>query len=541
MAEIELDSTIVPQVTVSELSQILKRTLEDRFGYVRVRGEISGYRGQHSSGHAYFALKDASARLEFVIWRPVFLRLRVKPEEGMEVIASGRITTFAGKSSYQIIVETLEPAGVGALMTILETRRIKLAAEGLFDLGRKKPLPFLPRIVGIVTSPSGAVVRDILHRLADRFPLHVVLWPVRVQGEGSAEEIAAAIRGIGLPSEFSAFPRPDVLIVARGGGSLEDLWSFNDEGVVRAAADCSIPLISAVGHETDWTLIDHASDVRAPTPTAAAEICVPVRSELISRIAQLEARGRGSVRRLTDKKFASLNSVSRGIPSIRNSCLHLSQRLDSCFDALRSGARSKLSEKAIAVASFGNRLTKHSPFVRLAIALERTNSLEIRLGLDCRGRITAARLRSIQAAIGLHNQIAARSQRRAECLATILKQWRTKRIDANRLPIMIRQDIAQKEVVLRRTIKNAVRQRNIVTMETIRIFDTINYRTILSRGYTLVIDRNGDIITRGQYARDAGTFTVRFADGDIEASVGLMRSARRSRKSVVTTTQKELF
>jgi exodeoxyribonuclease VII large subunit len=258
MAEIEPNSTNVPQITVSELSQLLKRTLEDRFGYVRVRGEISGYRGPHSSGHAYFALKDAAARLDVVVWRTTLLRMRVKPEEGMEVIASGKITTFAGKSSYQIILESLEPAGVGALMTILETRRIKLATQGLFDLERKRPLPFLPRVVGIVTSPSGAVIRDILHRLADRFPVKVVLWPVRVQGEGSSEEIAAAIRGIG-ESEPSAFPRPDVLIVARGGGSLEDLWSFNDEEVVRAAADCFIPLISAVGHETDWTLIDYAA------------------------------------------------------------------------------------------------------------------------------------------------------------------------------------------------------------------------------------------------------------------------------------------
>src|ERR1700678_4301977 len=280
----------IPEWTVSELSAALRRTVEDTYGHVRVRGEISGFRGTHSSGHAYFALKDEGAGIDAVIWRGVFGRMRIKPEEGLEVIATGRVTTYPGRSTYQIVIETLEPAALGALMALLEQRKQKLAAEALFDEARKQLLPYLPDVVGVVTSPTGAVIRDILHRLAERFPRHVLVWPVRVQGEGAAEEIAAAIRGFNALPEGGAIPRPDLLIVARGGGSIEDLWSFNEEIVVRAAAESMIPLISAVGHETDVTLIDFASDRRAPTPTAAAEMAVPVRSELLSQVMDFERR-----------------------------------------------------------------------------------------------------------------------------------------------------------------------------------------------------------------------------------------------------------
>ncbi len=250
------------EYTVSELSGSIKRTVETAFDQVRVRGEISGYRGPHSSGHAYFSLKDDRARIDAVVWKGTMSRLKVRPEEGMEVIATGKITTFPGSSKYQIVIESLEPAGAGALMALLEERRCKLAAEGLFDADRKRRLPFLPRVIGVVTSPTGAVIRDILHRISDRFPVHVLVWPVKVQGEGSGNEVANAIRGFNAMTPDGPIPRPDVLIVARGGGSLEDLWSFNDEIVVRAAAESAIPLISAVGHETDWTLIDHAADIR---------------------------------------------------------------------------------------------------------------------------------------------------------------------------------------------------------------------------------------------------------------------------------------
>src|SRR3979411_1796354 len=259
-----------PEFTVSELSSALKRTVEDAYGHVRVRGEISGFRGPHSSGHCYFALKDESAKIEAVIWKGVHSRMRFKPQEGLEVIATGKLTTYPGSSKYQIVIEAIEPAGIGALMALMEERKKKLAAEGLFDEARKQLLPWLPEVIGVVTSPTGAVIRDILHRLEDRFPRRVLVWPVKVQGEGSAEQIAAAIRGFNALPEGGRVPRPDLLIVARGGGSLEDLWSFNEEIVVRAAAESMIPRISAVGHETDIPLIDFAADKRAPTPKAAA-------------------------------------------------------------------------------------------------------------------------------------------------------------------------------------------------------------------------------------------------------------------------------
>ena len=243
----DLPKTNALELSVSELSAALKRTVEDRFGFVRVRGEISNYRGPHSSGHAYFSLKDQSARIDAVIWKGVFAKLKVKPQEGLEVIATGKVTTYPGKSTYQIIVDALEPAGIGALMALVEERRRKLAAEGLFDEARKRPLPFLPLCIGVVTSPTGAVIRDILHRISERFPRHVVVWPVRVQGETAAAEIAAAIDGFNALPEHGPLPRPDVIIVARGGGSLEDLWSFNEEIVVRAAARSHVPLIAAVG------------------------------------------------------------------------------------------------------------------------------------------------------------------------------------------------------------------------------------------------------------------------------------------------------
>src|SRR4030081_3846846 len=259
-----------PEFTVSELSSALKRTVEDAYGHVRERGEISGFRGAHSSGHCYFALRDENARMEAVIWKTTHIRMRVKPQEGLEVIATGKLTTYPGSSKYQIVIEALEPAGIGALMALMEERKRKLAAEGLFDEARKQLLPWLPEVIGVVTSPTGAVIRDILHRLEDRFPRHVLVWPVRVQGEGSAEQIAAAIRGFNALPEGGPIPRPDPVLRGAGGGSLEDLWSFNEEIVVRAAADSMIPLISAVGHETDITLIDFAAHQRAPTPTPAA-------------------------------------------------------------------------------------------------------------------------------------------------------------------------------------------------------------------------------------------------------------------------------
>src|SRR5690606_2893871 len=291
----------VPEFTVSEISLAVKRTLEGTFERVRVRGEISGFK-RAASGHCYMTLKDADAVLDAVCWRGNAGRLGISPEDGMEVIATGRLTSYPGRSKYQIVIESLELAGEGALLKLLEDRRKKLAAEGLFDAARKRALPFLPAVIGVVTSPTGAVIRDILHRLADRFPRRVLVWPVLVQGEGAAAQVAAAIRGFNALPAGGRVPRPDLLIVARGGGSLEDLWAFNEEIVVRAAAESAIPLISAVGHETDTTLIDYAADRRAPTPTAAAEIAVPVRRELLVQAGELERRLLGAADRMVGER-----------------------------------------------------------------------------------------------------------------------------------------------------------------------------------------------------------------------------------------------
>ena len=289
-----------PALTVGELAGSVKRVLEGAFGQVRVRGEISGFK-RHSSGHCYFSMKDEDACIDAVIWRSSANALAFRPEDGAEVIATGKMTTYAGRSKYQLVIERLELAGEGALMALLERRRKALAAEGLFDDSRKRRLPFLPGVIGVVTSPTGAVIRDILHRLEDRCPTHVIVWPVPVQGEGASAKVAAAIRGFGQFDGSGAVPRPDLLIVARGGGSIEDLWAFNEEEVVRAAADSPIPLISAVGHETDTTLIDHVSDRRAPTPTAAAEIAVPVRGELLATLHEFGRRAQHCLSRMAER------------------------------------------------------------------------------------------------------------------------------------------------------------------------------------------------------------------------------------------------
>lgn len=337
--EILTNKPNLSEVSVSELAFALKRTLEDRFGHVRVRGEISGYRGPHSSGHCYFSIKDEGAKLDAVIWRGSFGRLRAKLKEGLEVIATGKITSYPQKSGYQIIIEAVEPAGIGALMALLEERKKLLTAEGLFDAARKKPIPFLPRVIGVVTSPTGAVIRDILHRLSDRFPRRVLVWPVRVQGETSAAEVAAAIAGFNAMAIDGPMPRPDVIIVARGGGSLEDLWGFNEEIVVRAAAASAIPLISAVGHETDTTLIDFAADLRCPTPTAAAERAVPVRSELLANLSTLSGRHLRSMARALSDRRNRLRAAGLSLPRPDDVLALARQRLDAAGGRLVQALR----------------------------------------------------------------------------------------------------------------------------------------------------------------------------------------------------------
>ena len=334
----------LPEFSVSELSFALKREIETAFPRVRVRGEVS----QPSfprSGHCYFRLKDENAVIDGVAWKGTLPRLGIKIEEGLEVIATGKLTTYAGSSRYQIIVDRLELAGAGALLKLLEDRRKKLAAEGLFDPERKRLLPFLPSVIGVVTSPSGAVIRDILHRLADRFPCHVLVWPVAVQGEKAAGEVAAAIEGFNALPEDGPVPRPDILIVARGGGSLEDLWAFNEEIVVRAAAVSRIPLISAVGHETDTTLIDFASDRRAPTPTAAAEMAVPVRADLLAEVLDFGQRTIACMNRALREAATELTGLARGLGDPRQMIEERQQRLDIAGERLQLGPRRVIEVK----------------------------------------------------------------------------------------------------------------------------------------------------------------------------------------------------
>jgi exodeoxyribonuclease VII large subunit len=358
-----------PALTVTELSGALKRTIENAFGQVRVRGEISGFK-RHASGHCYFTLKDENACIDAVIWRTSAGALAFRPEDGAEVIATGKLTTYPGRSKYQIVVDRMELAGEGALLALLDRRRKALAAEGLFDASRKRKLPFLPYVIGVVTSPTGAVIRDILHRLEDRCPTRVILWPVAVQGEGAAAKIAAAIRA--FPS---IEPKPDLLIVARGGGSIEDLWPFNEEEVVRAAAESPIPLISAVGHETDTTLIDFASDLRAPTPTAAAEIAVPVRSELLAQLSELQHRAQQCLSRRIERGRERFElSVCRW-PEPRAIFAPIVQRVDELGERLPRSLASRAGHARADLNLIAGRLRRDLVDQRIARMSEQLSAL----------------------------------------------------------------------------------------------------------------------------------------------------------------------
>jgi exodeoxyribonuclease VII large subunit len=369
-----------PALSVSELSGALKRTVESAFGFVRVRGEVSGWK-RHASGHCYFTLKDEGACIDAVIWRGQAAGLAFQPGDGLEVVATGKLTTYAGRSKYQIVVDRLELAGEGALMALLEQRKRALAAEGLFDSARKRPLPFMPQVIGVVTSPTGAVIRDILHRLDDRCPAHVVLWPVPVQGEGAAAKVAAAIRG------FAAMrPRPDLLIVARGGGSIEDLWAFNEEEVVRAAAESPIPLISAVGHETDTTLIDYASDRRAPTPTAAAEMAVPVRSELAAMLSELGQRMRSCLMRTATRAGERMELTLARWPDSAGLFAPAGQRLDEIGDRLPRALAARATHARADLSAVAPRLRRELVEQRVAHASDRLASLWRLAGLAHRER-----------------------------------------------------------------------------------------------------------------------------------------------------------
>ncbi|WP_137129706.1 exodeoxyribonuclease VII large subunit [Rhizobium sp. FY34] len=490
--------TNLAEMSVSELSGSIKRTVETAFDHVRVRGEISGYRGPHSSGHAYFSLKDDKARIDAVIWKGSFSKLRFRPEEGMEVIATGKITTFPGSSKYQIVIEALEPAGAGALMALIEERKRKLAAEGLFDPAAKQLLPFMPQVIGVITSPTGAVIRDILHRIADRFPVHVIVWPVKVQGEGSGDEVASAIRGFNALGPDGPIKRPDVLIVARGGGSLEDLWSFNDEAVVRAAAESHIPLISAVGHETDWTLIDHAADVRAPTPTGAAEMAVPVKADLQAQIAALSARLRGCSSRQMDTRRQNLKALVRALPSL-DQLLALPRRR---FDEAAMGLGRGLEKTA---------LVKRGSLERAKAGL-RLELLTVRLA-ERRRHIVEHVLRTDRC---LERQLMRERGRigRVEVSLAALPARLVTHIGRERLQLTALMRHADS------SMRNAMGQRLAAVAAQDRVLQSLSYKNVLQRGYAVVRDENDQPLTRAEAIAAGAAITLEFADGRISALAG---------------------
>jgi len=454
-----------PEFSVSEISGAVKKAIEGGFSHVRVRGEV-GRVSRPASGHIYMDLKDERSVLAGVIWKGRANALATRPEEGMEVIATGKLTTFPGQSKYQMVIEDVVPAGAGALMAMLEKRKAQLAAEGLFAPERKQELPYLPEVIGVVTSPSGAVIRDILHRLRDRFPRKVLVWPVAVQGQRCAPDVANAIRGFNAMTPGGALPRPDLIIVARGGGSLEDLWGFNEEIVARAAAASAIPLISAVGHETDTTLIDFVSDMRAPTPTAAAEMAVPVRMELMAWVDQQGARLSQSLSNGLSQRGQRLRDVSRGLPN-RDSLLDIPrQRFDAVSESLPAALRKAIVSKEL-------ELSRKSGALRPSVLKSR---------LDRAGDRLAA------AARGLRTDVIARDVVR-----------KRERLDA----VMAR-------LSARAVSDQAARVTRLDGLDRLR--QTLGYTATLERGYA-VVRGDGAVVTSTQAAKASETLEIQFADG----------------------------
>lgn len=490
--------TNLTEFSVSELSGSIKRTIETAFDHVRVRGEISGYRGPHSSGHAYFSLKDDKARIDAVIWKGSFSKLKYRPEEGMEVIATGKITTFPGSSKYQIVIEQLEPAGAGALMALIEERKRRFTAEGLFDPAAKQLLPFLPKTIGVVTSPTGAVIRDILHRISDRFPVHVLVWPVKVQGEGSGDEVANAIRGFNALDEAGDIPRPDVLIVARGGGSLEDLWSFNDEAVVRAAAASEIPLISAVGHETDWTLIDYAADVRAPTPTGAAEMAVPVKAELEAQIATLGARLSGAISRQMDHRRQNLRALVRALPSLDQLLALPRRRFDEAATGLgRSLELNTMNKRR----SFERAAAKLSPDMLARRLVERRQRVLERATLA--ERIVERLIERHKARLGRYDATLTAVPARLKAMTERSK---------DRLESLGRRADGAMANDLRRARQSLVSQD--------RVLQSLSYKNVLARGYAVIRDENDRPVSRAEELSHGQSIAIEFSDGRVQAVAG---------------------
>ncbi len=480
-----------PEYSVSELAGAIKRALEDGFGHVRLRGEISGYRGPHASGHCYFALKDNTAKIDAVIWKGVFGRLKVRPEEGMEVVVQGRVTSYPGSSKYQIVIETLEPAGAGALMALLEERKRRLGAEGLFAAERKRKLPFMPRVVGIVTSPTGAVIRDMLAGFTERFPTRVIVWPVRVQGETSAAEVAAAIRGFNAIGPGGLIPRPDVLIVARGGGSLEDLWGFNDEAVVRAAAESKIPLVSAVGHETDWTLIDLAADARAPTPTKAAEWVVPKYSDLLEQVGSLNGRLAVSIRRLLENIRTHLKASARGLPRAEDLVRLPRQRFDAVEGRLGRALLANTRAHGMRHTRLATRLHPRLLANRLERARERLASLGARQ-TDGLARVAATRRARFEGAAARLRPVAIlnRTARAKDALAALGAR--------NRRAIEARLGEVRQRLEARSSMLQA-----------------LSYQGVLKRGFAIIRDGTGAMVRRAQSIKAGAALGIEFSDGEV--------------------------
>jgi exodeoxyribonuclease VII large subunit len=482
-----------PEYTVSELSGAVKRVIEGEFGLVRVRGEV-GRVSRPASGHLYFDLKDDRSVIAAISWKGQVAKMQVRPEEGMEVVATGRMTTFPGQSKYQLIVDDVAPAGAGALMAMLEKRKAALGAEGLFDPARKKAIPYLPKVIGVVTSPSGAVIRDILHRLRDRFPRHVLVWPVAVQGQDCAAQVAAAIKGFNAIEPGGPIPRPDVLIVARGGGSLEDLWGFNEEIVVRAAAASEIPLISAVGHETDTTLIDYAADLRAPTPTAAAELAVPVRLELL---AVLEAQGarliRGVGQGVTQRR-QRLRDLSRALPRVETLVATPRQRLDGAVTRLSSAL-------GLAVAR------KRGMFDRVA---GRMQPAVLRSGLERQRDLLAAREERLARAV--LQRLERRGERLADVAARLAPALTRMLGEAARRTAEGRVRL----LALDERLQSAPKARFARLSDRLEALDrtraTLGYAATLKRGYA-VVRGDGAVVTTKAGAEKAGALEIEFRDG----------------------------
>ena len=482
----------LPEYTVGDLARRLKRTIEDEFGFVRVRGEISQPK-KHSSGHCYLRLKDDTAVIEAVCWRGTVSKLAIKPEEGLEVIATGRMTTYPGRSQYQLIIESMELAGEGALLKMLEERKRRLATEGLFDQDRKKPIPFLPDVIGVITSPTGAVIRDILHRLQDRFPRHVLLWPVAVQGDNAAAQVAAAIAGFNGVAPGGPVPRPDLLIVARGGGSLEDLMAFNEEAVVRAAATSRIPLISAVGHETDTTLIDFAADLRAPTPTAAAEMAVPVRAELLAQVIDDQRRLIAGAGRLLAERRTRVEGLARGLGDPRALLEGYAQRLDDRAERLALAASALLERRRTRVGELAAKL-RH-PREKLTQASQRLASESRALDGALRQSLTAMR--------GQYERVTARLS---------LRPVRIRVSEGGRRL----QDLTPR---LDRSYASLLEQRAARLATAGQLLESYSYKGVLERGFALVEDAGGKPLTSAAQATPGLPVKLVFADGKAAATL----------------------